>query len=62
MTVKELYDKCTNIADNSWVNLFRGNENVDCMYMKDLLKRYGESKVEWFEFRKNNSYDMEVRL
>lgn len=62
MTVKELYETCLNIADNTWVNLMRGNENIDCMYMKDLLKRYGDSKIEWFESYKNNMYDIEVRL
>ena len=62
MTVKELYNICLNIDDNLWVNLFKGNENVDSMYMKELLKRYENAEVEWFEFCKNNTYEMEVKL
>lgn len=61
MTVKELYETCLNIADNTWVNLMRGNENVDCMYMKDFLKRYGDCKIKWFDSYKK-IYNIEVRL
>lgn len=39
MTVKELYIKCLNFGDNSWVNLFKGNEKVGSMYMRELVKR-----------------------
>lgn len=62
MTVKELYIICLNISGNSWVNLFKGNKNVDSMYMRELLKCYENAEVEWFEFCKNNTYEMEVKL
>lgn len=62
MTVKELYTICLNISGNSWVNLFKANKNVDSMYMRELLKRYKNAEVEWFEFCKNNTYEMEVKL
>ena len=62
MTVKELYIKCLNFGDNSWVNLFKGNEKVGSMYMRELVKRYENAEVEWFEFCKNNTYYMEVKL
>ena len=62
MTVKELYTICLNFGGNSWVNLFKGNKNVDSMYMRELLNRYENAEVEWFEFCKNNTYDMEVKL
>lgn len=62
MTVKELYIKCLNFGDNSWVNLYKGNKKVGSMYMRGLVKRYENAEVEWFEFCKNNTYDMEVKL
>lgn len=62
MTVKELYTICLNIGANSWVNLFKGNKNVDSMYIRELLIRYENAEVEWFEFCKNNTYEMELKL
>jgi hypothetical protein len=62
MTVKELYIKCLNFGDNSWVNLFKDNEKVGSMYMRELVKRYENAEVEWFEFCKNNTYNMEIKL
>lgn len=59
MTVKELYEACLNIRNNTWVNLIRANENADGMYMEDLLKCYGDCKIKWFEFYKNmNNMDI----
>jgi hypothetical protein len=62
MTVKELYIKCLNFGDNSWVTLFKCNEKVGSMYMRELVKRYENAEVEWFEFCKNNTYNMELKL
>ena len=62
MTVKELYRVYINFDDSSWFNVYRGNENIDCVFMEDLIKCYGEKTVEWVEYCKNNMYNIGVRL
>jgi len=62
MTVKELYTVCDNLYDSTMVKMFKANGVVDRMYMRDLVIRYGNNEVVWFELLQFGTCMIEVRL